>query len=125
MVNPKLSLVLKWIATILIGLSGLFFLLFGVGESIEGMPGGWIHLVPAVVMLACIPLGWKFQLWGGLIQLALFFLIGYQVYILLIDTSINRLHFQPLLGLPFLISGTLLLISAALNEKVQTLPSVN
>ena len=119
-VLKKLTKDLKWVATILLGLAGLFFLLFGVGESLGGEPGGWMHLVPAVLLLGCIPLAWKNPLWGGVALLVLGFLMGFRLYLIILRPAVGLPPFQPILGLPFLIPGLLFLIVATLSRPNQT-----
>lgn len=99
------------------GLAGFFYLFFGVGESLGGEPGGWIHLVPAVLLLGCIPLGWKYPLWGGFVLLVLFFLMGFRIYLVILHPGGGIPPFQSILGLPFLLSGLLFLIEAAIKDK--------
>ena len=120
MKERRLSLVLKWIAAILLGLGGLFFLLFGVGEMLAGELGGIMHLFPALLLLVCIPLVWRYPLWGGISLLILGLLMGFRIYILVLRPGVHLPPFQPILGVPFLLPGLLSVITGLLRRQPQT-----
>ena len=65
----KTEKILKIVGLLPIGFLALVSLVFGIGESIGGEAGGWMHLVALVFMIAAIWLCWKFPLWGGILLL--------------------------------------------------------
>ena len=74
----KAAKIWKIIGLLPVGLLGLIFLLFGVGETIEGglASGGWAHLIELLILVAVMWLGWKRPLWGGILFLAAALLRG-------------------------------------------------
>ena len=74
----KAAKIWKIIGLLPVGLLGLIFLLFGVGETIEGglASGGWAHLIELLILVAVMWLGWKRPLWGGILFLAAALLSG-------------------------------------------------
>jgi len=74
----KAARIWKIIGLLPVGLLGLIFLLFGVGETIEGglASGGWAHLIELLILVAVMWLGWKRPLWGGILFLAAALLRG-------------------------------------------------
>lgn len=65
----KLPKGLKITALVLMSLLTAFFLLMGIGEMVGGDLSGFSHLLPAILLMFIMWLGWKKPLWSGILLL--------------------------------------------------------
>ena len=106
---------------VVLGLYTAFFLLFGIGESLGGEPGGWGHFIQALGPLALLLLARQRPLEGGIVLTAVGLLM--LLFVPGFDDS-QGWRFDPIsyvfIGLPYLISGILFLIAGVQNRKQLT-----
>jgi hypothetical protein len=109
---------LKIAAMIPLGLIALIYLVFGIGESLGGEPGGWMHLVELVILGLVMWLCWKFPLWGGVLLLV-FSLVGGMQLLLVAPHSLSPATSPVVLirYLPMALSGILLLAAWWVKRK--------
>ena len=96
------------IAIIFAGLLALFALdAFKMNKSLADQFGDFlVHLLPAVVTIACLVVAWKYRLFGGI----LFLFLGI-VFTFYFGTAQNIYNFL-LISVPLFAAGVLFLLSA-------------
>lgn len=106
---------LKWAAVVLLIPIIALYALFGFGEAAGGDMSGLVHLIPAVLLLACVVLAWKSPKIAGILML-----------IIAVIAAIVLIAFQPggasfmgvgLTAGPFMVGGVLLLLSALFGRQ--------
>ena len=96
------------IASAFAGLLALFSLDAFEGAEPAGvkLEGFAVHLLPAVITIACLAVAWKYRLWGGV----LFLFLGI-VFTFYFGTATNIYNFM-LISAPLFAAGVLFLLSA-------------
>jgi hypothetical protein len=109
---------LKIAAMLPLGFIALVYLAFGIGESLGGEPGGWMHLVELAILGLVMWFCWKFPLWGGILLLGLA-LVGVTAQLLSAGHALSPAA-SPVLFIRYLpmgISGILLLAAWWVGRK--------
>lgn len=115
----KLSNGLKIAAAVPAGLLTIFLLFMGLGEMFGGDISGVQHVIPAMVLLALMWLGWKKPNLGGWGLCIVSLVFSIIVVTMNIPTEIKR-NVLLIMALPAFLSGALLLTSSLLaNPKTQ------
>jgi hypothetical protein len=109
---------LKIAAMVPLGFIALLYLVFGIGESLGGEPGGWMHLVELVIVGLIMLFCWKFPLWGGILLLVFALAGGVNLVLAATHTLLPGVPSIVFLRyLPLAISGILLLAAEWLRRK--------
>lgn len=109
----RVALWLRRAAFLTLGLFAAFLAFMGVGEMVSGDLSGVQHLVPALLAIGLMLLAVKRPLAAGVILLGL----GAAAFALFYNAMIrpeDKLGGATIMGGPFLFSGLLLLVAAAL-----------
>jgi hypothetical protein len=109
---------LKIAAMLPLGFIALVYLVFGIGESLGGEPGGWMHLLELVLIGLAMWFCWKFPLWGGLLLLGLA-LAGTLLPLLSAGHAVSPVMSRVVFirYLPMAVSGILLLVAEWVRRK--------
>ena len=114
---PERSRGRGWVlaAQILIGIYAAFWLFLTVGEVSHGEPSGLIHLPPALTAAGLLYLMWKLPLASGFVLVALGVIIS--AFLLVSDRSGTGISSILLLGLPYVVTGLLLVVGGSLGRS--------
>ncbi len=110
----------KWlmrIALVLMGLYVVFWLFFGIGEMISGDLSGAFHLVPAIMVVVLMFLAWRRPKEGGVIIVVLGLLVSLYYAFATMQGGRSFDVTSLIGGVPFLVSGLLLLGAVALARR--------
>jgi hypothetical protein len=130
--NNRPSAIINWAARIIGLIVVVVFVVFIIGDTVDTMQQGngfdiesLLIIVPIVVALAGYILAWRYKIIGGTLLILVSIAFGIQISVAAHGNLESRPDFHALegwliLGLPFLVVGALLLISAYLDRKTSS-----
>ena len=122
MKNNSLANWLQWISLGILAIYAAFWALYAAGDVMALDFSGAIYFVPVILILGMMYLCWMRPLVGGIVTLIIGLLLSVRFYMSMISPG-DSISIAVVVGGPFVLSGILLLISAALlrsNPPVQS-----
>jgi len=122
MKNNHLANWLQWISLGIMAIYAAFWTLYAAGDVMALDFSGAIYFVPVILILGMMYLCWMRPLVGGIVTLIIGGLLSTRFYMSMSSPS-DSISIAVVVGGPFVLAGTLLIISAALprpNPPIQS-----
>lgn len=113
MKNNSLANWLQWISLGIMAIYAAFWALYAAGDVMALDFSGAIYFVPVILILGMMYLCWMRPLVGGIVTLIIGGLLSARFYLSMSSPG-DSISIAVVVGGPFVLAGTLLLISAAL-----------
>jgi hypothetical protein len=104
-------------ALVLVGIYAVFWLFFGIAEMVSGDLSGVMHLVPAIMLAGLMWLVTRRPFEGGVVLVVLGVLASGYYFAAMAGGWAFRGQAALIGGVPYLVSGLLLLAAAALGRR--------